>query len=77
MRKYRLSFSDGIEYSGSFGSNFDAMVWACPWLIARGHDPGALIVGEWLADSVLFWASKSDATNDDGSRAIAKLVAIR
>lgn len=85
--EYRLQFSDGRHEVEGFGSERDAVAWARARLVANGHDIDTIIRSDWATDGqdddgtdidrVLFWASESDATNDDGSRAIAKLVVIR
>ena len=85
--EYRLQFSDGRQDVEGFGRDCDAVAWARARLVANGHDLGDMIVSDWATegqdddgadiDSVLFWRSATDATNDDGSRAIAKLVVIR
>ncbi len=84
MQSYTIEFASSGEVSeGQFSSDKAAQSWIESVLEARGYDASDLVCGGWDTAGTnddgeqcyrkLYWASESDADNDDGSKAVAQL----
>ena len=77
MDATETTYTYTIDYDGGGTSQYSWDTEAKAIKVARTLMPGCVVCDEWQHDRKLIWATKADATGDDGSRAIAQITRYR